>query len=88
MANLPLDSGIPQSGAIAFRQFYNKRLNMVVDYYSGGSTRYRVDGRRIYNNRPGDVRCVGGFRTRPSNSSGTKVFLHVNVPIGSEKSQD
>ena len=88
MANLPLDSGIPQSGAIAFSQFYNKRLNMVVDYYSGGSTRYRVDGRRKYNNRPGDVRCVGGFRTRPSNSSGTKVFLHVNVPIGSEKSQD
>ena len=48
----------------------------------------RVDARRKYNNRPGDVRCVGGFRSRPSNSSGTKVFLHVNVPIGSEKSND
>ena len=88
LGNLPLDAGVPQSGTIRFSDFYNKRLNMVVDYYSGGSTRYRVDGRRKYNNRPNDVRCVGGFRSRPSNSSGTKVFLHVNVPIGSEKSQD
>ena len=88
VGNMPLDAGIPQSGTIRFSDFYNKRLNMVVDYYSGGSTRYRVDGRRKYNNRPGDVRCVGGFRSRPSSSSGTKVFLHVNVPIGSERSND
>ena len=88
VGNMPLDDGIPQSGEIKFSNFYNKRLNMVVDYYSGSNARYRVDARRKYNNRPQDVRCVGGFRTRPSNSGGSKVFVHVNVPIGSVKDQD
>ena len=87
VGNLPLDDGIPQSGEIKFSDFYNKRLNMVVDYYSR-SVRTRVDARRKYNNRPQDVRCVGGFRSRPSNSSGTKVILHVNDTIQSEKSSD
>ena len=31
LSNLPLDSGIPQSGQIAFSDFYGKRLNNVVD---------------------------------------------------------
>lgn len=84
VGNLPLDDGIPQSGTIKFSDFHGKRLNMVVDYYSQNE-RTRVDGRRKYNNRPGDVRCVGGFRTRPANSSGTKVILHVNDVIKSEK---
>lgn len=87
LGNLPLDAGVPQSGTIRFSDFYNKRLNMVVDYYSL-TERRRVDGRRKYNNRPQDVRCVGGFRTRPANSSGTKVMLHVNDTIKSEKSDD
>ena len=84
VGNLPLDTGIPQSGTIRFSDFYSKRLNMVVDYYSL-SERKRVDARRKYNNRPNDVRCVGGFRTRPSNSGGSKVILHVNDTIYSEK---
>lgn len=87
LGNLPLDAGVPQSGTIRFSDFYNKRLNMVVDYYSL-TERRRVDGRRKYNNRPQDVRCVGGFRTRPANSSGTKVMLHVNDTIKSETADD
>jgi len=84
VGNLPLDTGIPQSGTISFGDFHGKRLNMVVDYYSV-TERRRVDGRRKYDNRPNNVRCVGGFRSRPSNSSGTKVILHVNDTIYSEK---
>ena len=87
IGNMPLDDGIPQSGEIKFSDFYNKRLNMIVDYYSKNE-RQRVDGRRKYNNRPQDVRCVGGFRTRPSNSSGTKVILHVNDTIYSQRSDN
>ena len=87
IGNMPLDDGIPQSGEIKFSDFYNKRLNMIVDYYSG-SERRRVDARRKYNNRPQDVRCIGGFRTRPANSSGTKVILHINDTIYSEKSSN
>tara|TARA_Y100000592_G_scaffold79610_1_gene125571 strand:+ start:1974 stop:3017 length:1044 start_codon:yes stop_codon:yes gene_type:complete len=87
VGNMPLDDGIPQSGEIKFSDFYNKRLNVIVDYYSRDE-RTRVDARRKWNNRPQDTRCVGGFRTRPANSSGTKVILHVNDTIKSEKSND
>lgn len=34
LVNMPLDTGIPQSGRINFSDFYNKKLNMVVDCYS------------------------------------------------------
>lgn len=87
VGNMPLDTGIPQSGEIKFSDFYSKRLNMVVDYYSGNE-RTRVDGRRKYNNRPQDVRCVGGFKSRPSNSGGSKVILHVNDTIKSERNDN
>lgn len=34
LVNMPLDTGIPQSGRINFSDFYNKKLNMVIDCYS------------------------------------------------------
>ena len=34
-----------------------------------------------------DVNVVGNYRTRPNNSSGTKVHIHVNQTIGSEKTR-
>jgi hypothetical protein len=34
LSNLPLDTGIPQSGPIGFGSFYGKRLNMVTDLFS------------------------------------------------------
>tara|TARA_B100000003_G_scaffold208862_1_gene230852 strand:- start:7165 stop:8169 length:1005 start_codon:yes stop_codon:yes gene_type:complete len=88
LKNLPLDSGIPQSGQIKFSDFYGKRLNIIVNYYSGGTV-YRQNARSKYNsNSSGQVPCVGGFRSRPSNSSGTKVRIHVNKKIGSKKSSN
>ena len=36
-SNLPLDTGIPTQGAIKFSQFYGKRLNIVIDYFSGSN---------------------------------------------------
>ena len=38
MSNLPLDDGIPQSGRINWSDFYNKRLNLILDCYSGGGS--------------------------------------------------
>ena len=35
LSGLPLDDGVPQSGQIAFSNFYGKRMNTVVDCYSG-----------------------------------------------------
>ena len=32
LSNLPLDTDIPKSGSISMSQFYNKRLNVVINY--------------------------------------------------------
>jgi hypothetical protein len=88
MLNLPLDAGIPQSGTIRLSDFYSKRLNVIVDYYTAGNadkTRedsdYQFNAKTKYNNQ--EVNVVGQFRTRPANSGGAKVFIHVNRRIGS-----
>lgn len=85
LLNMPLDSGIPQSGTIRFSDFYSKRLNVVVDCHSGGDET-RLNGRTRYINN--NVRVIGGFRSRPLNSSGTKVFINANKDIGSVQSSD
>ena len=85
MSNLPIDTGVPQSGQIKFSDFYSKQLNVVVNYYDGSNER-RVLARNRYNNGPGNgrVSVIGGYRGKPSNSSGTRVILHVNKRLGSE----
>ena len=80
LSNLPLDTGVPQSGQIAFNNFYSKKLNVVVDFHTG-STSYRQDAKDKYN--ANGVTVVGGFRTRPTNTSNIKVFVNVNKTIGS-----
>ena len=80
LSNMPLDSGVPQSGAIAFNDFYSKKLNVVVDFHSGG-TEYRQNAKNKYT--ANGVRVIGGFRTRPTNTSNIKVFVNVNKTIGS-----
>jgi hypothetical protein len=35
LTDIPLDEGIPQSGTIKFSDFHSKKLNIVVDCYSG-----------------------------------------------------
>lgn len=86
LTNRPLDAGIPQSGQIAFSDFYNKRLNTIVDFYSNSAQ--RVVARNRYINNTSKVKVVGGFRDRPTNSSGTKVFIHVNKTVSSEKADN
>ena len=85
MQNLPIDTGVPQSGQIKFSDFYNKQLNVVVNYFSGSEER-RVLARNRYNNGPGNgrVNVIGGYRGKPGNSSGTRVIIHVNKKLGSE----
>jgi hypothetical protein len=83
LSNLPLDSGIPQSGSISFSSFYGKRLNMVTDLFSIPQNSSRRVARNRYNNN--FVIVIGGFRSRPSSSSGTKVYINVNQRIGSKK---
>lgn len=89
--NLPLDKGIPQSVAIGnssikFSDFYGKRLNVVVDFWTGPTeVRPQTAKSRYVDN---NVKVVGGFRDKPENTSGSKVIIHVNKIIGSYRSSD
>jgi hypothetical protein len=68
---------------IRFSDFYGRRLNMVVDLYSIGDYSTRLTARNFYNDSR-YVKVVGGFKTRPNSTSGTKVFINVNKIIGSD----
>ena len=75
------------SNSIRMSQFRGTRLQQVVNFYGSGKGGNRLNAKSRYNNNSsGDVAVVGNYRTRPSNSSGTKVHIHVNQQIGSEKS--
>jgi hypothetical protein len=82
-SNLPLDSGIPQSGPISFGQLRGKTLNIVVDI-SGGDEN-RVNMRSKYDANAG-VTVIGGFRSKPADPSGKKIYVSVNKKIGSVSS--
>ena len=83
LTNMPLDNGIPQSGTIKFSDFYSKKLNVVVDYTSPTIVT-KVTGRSDYDANNNKVVVIGGFRSRPANPAGTKVWIHTNGDIGSD----
>ena len=83
LSNLPLDNGVPQTGAISFSDFYSKRLNIVVNYHSGG-TEYQQDARDKYD--ANGITIVGGYKgvnNKPAAGNGAKVMIHVDKTIGS-----
>ena len=88
MQNMPLDAGIPQSGTISMSDFYGKRLNIVINYYSGGAEYAPETGYQRYKKDDQKAECVGEFRNPPKNSNdnpetaGRTVWLHVNKLIG------
>ena len=71
---------------IAMSQFRGTRLQQVVNFHGSGKGGFRLNAKSRYStNNSGDVAVVGNYRTRQSNSSGTKVHIHVNQAIGSER---
>ena len=85
-SNLPLDTGIPISGAINVDAFHGKKLNVIIDYYSGSTENRPNDARTKYQaaSASGNRVVVGGYKDRVINdSSGSKVRIHVNKEIGS-----
>ena len=79
---------VPTSGQIKISDFRSTRLQQVVNFYGSGKGGSRLVAKDRYNaNSSGDVNVVGNYRTRPNNSSGTKVHIHVNQQIGSEKTR-
>jgi|TARA_S200000501_G_scaffold269641_1_gene253357 hypothetical protein len=85
-----IDGGgsVPTSGQIKFSDFYNTRLQQVVNFYGSGRGGNRLIAKDRYNSGgSSDVNVVGNYRTRPNNSSGTKVHIHVNQTIGCEQTR-
>ena len=85
LTNLPLDTGIPQSGEIKFSHFRGKEANIIVDCHSFGSTNYNQDA---YRNRfaTGNFNVVGGFRTSVPKSAwqgGKTVIININKQFSS-----
>ena len=85
LSDQPLDTGIPQTGAIKFSDFYDKRLNVIIDYHSGETENRPTVAKTRYDAAAGTGThtVIGGFATRPTNSGGTKTRIHVNKEIGS-----
>ena len=78
LSNLPLDSGIPQTGEIKFSHFYGRSLNIVVDCYSGG-TEYLINAKtNKWNNNA--VTVIGGFRG--GKEAGSRILINVNKTFG------
>jgi hypothetical protein len=80
---------ILQSGAIKFSQFYSKKLNIVVNCTGMSDFQTKVNAKNIYNSPISgtSVRVIGGFKGKPSNTNGSKVYINTNTRIGSEKGE-
>ena len=86
LPDLPLDTGVPQSGQIKFSDFYSKRLNQVVDLYSIDNNTTRQNAKDRWNN--GNVHIVGSTKTgktQPPDTVEDRVIINVNATIASAK---
>ena len=88
---LAIGDGIPSSGAISFDNMRNKRLNIVVDYYSGGTISRQDQGdntmnaRNRYENQNDKVHVIGGLKSKPNSTAPHRVRIHVNKSLGGKK---
>ena len=85
--NLPLDTGIPQSGTIKFSNFYSKRLNVILNCTGMPDLTSRVNARSLYVTPSSisgvSVTVIGGLKSKPSNTGGSKIYINTNTRIGS-----
>ena len=77
-----IDDGIPGTGEIKFSDFYSKKLNVVVDFYTGVEEFQKNAKTRYGNNNK--VLIVGGYGDKPSSTSGKKVYIFVNKSLGAK----
>jgi hypothetical protein len=89
LSGLPLDNLIPKTGQIRFSDFYNKKLNIVVNCTAMNDLQTRVNAKAVYDSPSSiagtSVRVIGGFKGKPGNTNGSKVYINTNSRIGSQK---
>ena len=88
---LNIGDGVPGPGQpISYDNMRNKRLNIVVDYYTGGTVTRQDQGdsyfnaKTKYNNNDG-VHVIGNLRSKPSGTGPHRVRIHVNKSLGGKK---
>jgi len=91
---LNIGDGVPSSGAISFGDMRNKKLNIVVDYYGDNPNLNRaangdatMNAKNRYDNQNDRVVVIGGKRSKPSNTSGHRVRIHVNQELGGKSGE-
>lgn len=77
-----IDDGIPATGEIKFSDFYSKKLNVVVDFYTGGEE-FQKNAKTRYSNNS-KILIVGGYGDKPSSTSGKKIHIFVNKSLGAK----
>ena len=95
---LGVGDGIQQNNAVTdmidYNQMRNKKLNIVVDYYADNANLNRaangdntMNAKTRYNDQNDRVRVIGGFKSKPSNTNGHRVRIHVNQNIGGKSGE-
>tara|TARA_B100001989_G_scaffold251260_1_gene230079 strand:- start:861 stop:1880 length:1020 start_codon:yes stop_codon:yes gene_type:complete len=91
---LNIGDGVPGSGQISYDNMRNKRLNIVVDYYADNANLNRaangdntMNANTRYNQQNERVHVIGGLKSKPSNTSGHRVRIHVNQNLGGKKGE-
>ena len=90
---LNIGDGVPGPGqSISFDNLRNKRLNIVVDYYSGGTITRQDQGDSLLNaktkyNDNNGVHVIGNLKSKPSNTAAHRVRIHVNKTIGGKSGE-
>ena len=78
LTNLPLDEGIPRSGAISMSDFSNKSLNVIVKMPSGS---YHVNAKTEYNNN--NITIVKPEKSsKGKKQGGSKIIILCNKKLG------
>ena len=90
---LAIGDGVPTSGTISYDNMRNKKLNIVVDFFSGGGINRTDNGdnatnaKNVYDTNNSKVTVIGQLKSKPSNTSGHRVRIHVNKTIGGKKGE-
>jgi len=82
LTNLPLDKDIPTSGEIKFSDFYSKKLNIVVDFYTEDLERQNIKTRFGDSDK---IRVIGPRDGKPESTSGKKIIAHVNKLVSANE---
>ena len=80
------DSSIPvNNDPIRFSDFYHAKQNIIVNFFTSDQNRKNAKTDKYNSSNPSGNYTVLGPGSKPSNTSGKKVIIHVTKKIGSQR---